>query len=82
MSSEVTTLIQGVGIPMACLLGFAFAVWSALKWAAVNILKPMADRHIEFLTKLEQALVQQTQILHDHGERLTDIEHALTTRKP
>lgn len=49
-------IAQTLGIPVACLVALSLAVWAVLKWLAINVLKPLADRHVKFLDSVEERL--------------------------
>ena len=69
---DAITVIQAVGIPMACLMGLSFAVWAAMKWAAKYILKPAVDTHLKLVNQLTNTLSAQ--------ERSTETIASATTK--
>jgi hypothetical protein len=49
------SLIQTLGLPTALLLLILLALGRAGVWAANNLVKPLVDKHIEFLDKAIEA---------------------------
>ena len=49
---DAVNLIQSLGFPVSVVIGLSFAMWSALKWGANNIFKPLADNHIAMISDL------------------------------
>ncbi|MGH7179153.1 MAG: hypothetical protein ACREJC_17375, partial [Tepidisphaeraceae bacterium] len=57
---DLPTLIQTFGLPIGLLLALLFAFWRISNWLAVNVVKPLTDRHILFLDRVESLLVSQS----------------------
>jgi hypothetical protein len=49
------SLIHSLGLPTALLLLILMALGRAGVWAANNLMKPLVDKHIEFLDKAIEA---------------------------
>lgn len=72
------SLLQTFGLPVVCLFALATAVWRALIFLGANILKPLADRHIAFIDKLQEVIESQhsetTRLVRQHESVATRIE--------
>jgi hypothetical protein len=44
-------LLQNLGLPVTLLFAVLLALWKALVWSGTNLIKPLADKHIEFLDR-------------------------------
>lgn len=53
---DTLDLVKTLGVPTALLLLLAIAIWRSLQWLAANVVKPMVERHVIFLTKVEESL--------------------------
>lgn len=75
------------GVPIVALVALSIAVWRALVYIGANILKPLADRHIQFIDTLEKTqtgmldkLTTQTQQLDDQTVLLKAIKATSTVQ--
>lgn len=73
------SLAQNLGIPVTCLAALAFAVWKSLVWLGMNVVKPVADRHIKFLDAVETAINGMVRSITALGGRMDNLENKLET---
>ncbi len=60
---DFLNLAQNLGVAVACLVALGLAVWRALVFIGINILKPLTERHIAFLDRLQEVIEKQTQVV-------------------
>lgn len=68
-------LVQTFGLAVVCLASLGYAIWQTLSWVAEHVIRPVISKHLEFLSKMERAIEQQTQASQDLAnclERLTE----------
>ena len=77
---DFLTVAQVLGIPTACLVALAVAVWAVLKWCAKYILKPAVDKHLKLVDQLTVKLSIQagsverlTMSLEDMSKRVREV---------
>jgi hypothetical protein len=46
-------VVKQLGLPVCIIMAGGFGLWRTVQWGAVNVLKPLIDRHIKFLDRLE-----------------------------
>ncbi len=46
-------IVKQLGLPVCIIMAGGFGLWRTLQWGAANIIKPLIDRHIKFLDRLE-----------------------------
>lgn len=56
---EFMTIAKDFGIPVAFLVFLCFAIWKVLSWFGANVVKPITDRHIAFIDKIEKSILDQ-----------------------
>ncbi len=87
---DFLALAQQLGITAACLVALGWTVWRSLTWFALNVVKPMADRHIKFVDELALAASAQAEamrvqseamrLLADHSEKVS-LKHDVLMEK-
>lgn len=60
---ELLEWTNRLGLPAAILLTSATALWRAGTWLGQEVIKPIAQRHIEFLNALDKRDERQTKLL-------------------
>ena len=60
---DFMTAVTNVGVATACLAALGISLWQGLKWVGINIVKPVAERHVKFLDDLTQATASQSQAM-------------------
>ena len=58
---EWLQIAQSLGIPVMCLVSLAFAVWKVGVWAALNVLQPLAVKHMDFIDRVGRSVDSQTE---------------------
>jgi hypothetical protein len=46
-------IVKQLGLPVCIIMAGGFGLWRTVQWGAANIVKPLIDRHIKFLDRLE-----------------------------
>jgi hypothetical protein len=75
--------IKQLGFPVFIIVAGGFGLWRAMQWGAVNVIKPLVDRHIKFLDRLESFMSDTgtaMQKLSDNQESLARIVAKLMER--
>lgn len=60
---DFLNLAMNFGVAVACLVSLSLAVWRALVFIGSNVFRPLVERHVAFLDKLQVALEKQTQVV-------------------
>ena len=56
---EFITIAKDFGIPIALLVFLCFAIWKVLVWLGNEVVKPLTERHIKFIDKVEKSIIDQ-----------------------
>lgn len=62
-----TSLLEFVerhGLPLVALIAFLVAGKRAVVWLVTNVVKPAADRHIQYIDATEKCMEKQTEAIH------------------
>lgn len=70
-------LIQTIGFPAAGLVFIAYGLWKGGKWIGTTLLKPIADRHIAFVDKVEAVVENQAQAILTSNVNILKISEAI-----
>lgn len=49
-------IAQSLGIPVMCLVALSWAVWKGLQWIGMYVLKPLAQKHLEFVDRVSSSV--------------------------
>jgi len=60
---ELIQIAKEFGIPVAFLVFICGAIWKISSWLGENVVKPMTERHIKFVDKIENSILEQTKNL-------------------
>ena len=74
---DFTKIAADFGITAALLLMLVYALYRMGTWLAKNVVKPLADRHMVFIEKIEKVQVEQSATLQEIArtqEKQTDIQ--------
>jgi hypothetical protein len=74
---DYVQLVQQFGIMGALLVSVLVAIYRMGKWLAANVVKPLADRHLVFIERIEKVQVEQSATLQSIAktqERLTEMK--------
>lgn len=70
-------IVTQLGVPVACMVVMAMAIWFVSRWMGTHILLPLVLAHVEFLKEVQMELKKQTEsygvqskMLQNIGERL------------
>jgi hypothetical protein len=66
-------IARAFGLPVALLLMLLFGLRQTVRWLAVNILKPLVDRHLALIDALEASLEKLAANQERLAERLDDL---------
>lgn len=64
---DFVTIAQTLGIPVTCMVAMGTAIWAVLKWTATNVVKPVTERHLLFMDKVDVAMDK----LMDNSDKLS-----------
>ncbi len=64
---------QVFGFPAACLIAVGFGVWRIVTYVVTKILTPIAERHIQFLDKLESTQAERDATSKQQAGALTQM---------
>ena len=62
---DFTKIATEFGVSVALLMVFLYSTYRAGSWIALNVVKPLADRHLIFIEKIEKVQVEQALTLHE-----------------
>lgn len=63
-------MISHVGFPIGACVMLAWGVWKTLNYVAVNLLKPLIDKHIAFLDSTIASQSAQTEMIKAIAEKV------------
>ena len=63
-------IIRDLGLPAAALVVLSWAVWKTANWVAVEVVVPIRNAHVAFLTTTGSEMTKQTDLLH----KLADVQ--------
>ena len=72
-ANDVATFLRDFGLPVTLLLALLYMLWRAGSWAGVNVLKPITDKHVEFVDKLAESQKQLSDTQERQAETLDAI---------
>ena len=62
---DFTKIATEFGVSVALMVVFLFAAYRAGSWIAINVVKPLADRHLVFIERIEKVQGEQALTLHE-----------------
>jgi hypothetical protein len=68
--------VKQLGFPVFIVIAGGFGLWRTIQWGAANVIKPLIDRHIKFLDRLESFMSDTgtaLQKLSDNQESLAQL---------
>ena len=68
-----TAVGERFGFPIACLFAVCAAVGMVCHWMAIEVVKPVADRHIRFIDVLESERSKDKDVLRDISGSIQDL---------
>lgn len=68
-----TAVGERFGFPIACLIAVSAGLTLAGRWFAIEIAKPVAERHIRFVDALESERSDDKKMLRDISEKLGEL---------
>lgn len=74
---SIRVIVATVGVPVACLVGLGAGVYFFGRFAAVKVLEPLVNAHINFLASVLELLQHVPTTQREHSASLAKIEALL-----